>query len=339
MKRNDQVKLGDIYGAMLESVQTVKHEGKYKKTDNAFTKQNKLGKGGPDNTDGYNKALNDCDCDEDEDEEEGYAGPVKGIKEIKAKIEKENDPEKKKRLQAILKEREKEAMGAENEETIKESKKIAKNRLNNFMAKKSTFDKLFESVMSENWMGNNEEDNQDDTDALGLGDAPTDDEFSDDFGGEEDSVTFTLDRVTAQELVNVLQGALGGGEEGDDLDLGDDEGDDFDFGGEGEDEDEEDFSFDEDEERGVHPTDKVGNDGTVGSKDGKGSGQQHKFQQKNNKVSGKPQPKNQGTKVVGTTDKVGNDGDYGHALHGAKQPNMGKQNKVSDLRQAEDYFR
>jgi hypothetical protein len=335
MKRKDQIKLGDIYGTMLEGVETVKHEGKYKKTDNAFTKQNKLKDGGPEKADGYNKALNDEDCDSydenDENEEDDYGVTGKGISELKDKIKKEQDPEKKKRLQAQLKELEKAAMASEGEETLKESRKITKKRLNNFMAKKSTFDKLFESVMSENWMGDNQEENQD-VDALGLGKAPTDDEMDDEMGDEDEgSVTFTLDRATAEKLLDVIGAAME--PEGDDLDFGD-EDDDLDF-----DDEDDDYDFQEDEERGVHPTDKVGNDGTVGAKDSKGGGQQHKFQQKNNKVSGRPQPKNQGTKVVGATDKVGNDGDYGHALHGAKQPNMGKQNKVSDIRQTEDFFR
>jgi hypothetical protein len=331
MKRKDQIKLGDIYGTMLEGVETVKHEGKYKKTDNAFTKQNTLKDGGPEKADGYNKALNDKDCDSyDEDEEDDYGVTGKGISELKDKIKKEQDPEKKKRLQAQLKELEKAAMASEGEETLKESRKITKKRLNNFMAKKSTFDKLFESVMSENWMGDNQEDNQD-VDALGLGKAPTDDEMDDEMDGEDEgSVTFTLDRATAQKLHEVLMTVLGGEEEGDDLDFGDEEGD-YEFGEDEEGDDEDDYDYEEDEERGVHPTD----DGT----DSKGGGKQHKLQQKNNKVSGRPQPKNQGTKVVGTTDKVGNDGDHGHALHGAKQPNMGKQNKVSDIRQAEDFFR
>lgn len=335
MKRNDQVKLGDIYGTMLESVKTVKHEGKYKNTDNAFTKPNKLVGGGPDKADGYNKAMDDNDCDFDEDEEDYEYRGSDVIEKLKAKIAKETDPTKKSRLEATLKEKEKAAMGAEDEETLKESKKIAKTRLNKFMAKKSTFDKLFESVMSESWM-DDQEDNQGENDALGLGEAPTDDEFSDDLGGEEESVTFTLDRATAQALMDVLQASLGGEEEGDDLDLGDEGGDDFDF----EDEDQEDeMDFEEDEEGKVHPTDKVGNDGTVGTKDGKGGGSQHSLQGRNNKVGGKPQAKGQGTKVVGVTDKTGNDGDHGHAIRGGKQPNMGKQNKVSDLRQAEDFFR
>lgn len=354
MRNKDRVTLGDIYGQMLKEVKVVeekadltaneeinKSKKKSKMPENAFTKKNELQKGGPSEKGGFHKALNDSE-DFNTDEDEERMGPA--IKKLKEKLQNPNLSEKdRKNIKAELERLERGAQNEEAEERIfKESKKIARNRLNTFMTKKSTFDKLFESVMGGAF--DNQEDAQD-VDALGLGDAPTDDEFGDDeFGGEDDQVTFTLSRDLAQQLHDVLMGVLGGEE-----DMGD-EGDDLDFEGEddfdAEDEDAEDFeadedemSYDEDEERGVHPTDKVGNDGTVGAKDSKGGGQQHKFQQKNNKVNGKPQPKGGGTKVVGTTDKVGNDGDYGHAIHSGKQPDMGKQNKVSDIRQAEDFFR
>jgi hypothetical protein len=221
------------------------------------------------------------------------------------------------------------------ENIVKETKKIARERLNTFMMKKSTFDKLFESVMDGNF-----EDEAEQVDALGLGDAPTDDEFgADEFEGDEgDEVTFTLDRATAQKLHDVLMGVLGGettyGEEGDDLDL---DVEDEDMDEEGMYDDEEEYDIEDEDEQSFAPTDKVGNDGTIGPKNGKDGS--NPFQGKGNKVKGRPQPKNQGTKVVGATDKYGNDGDYGHALHGAKQPNMGKSNQVSDLRASEDYFR
>ncbi len=348
--KKTQPTLGDIYGQMLRNVKVVnenaqeninKSKKNPKMPKNAFNEPNTLQKGGPKSADGFHTALND---NPEEDNEEKY----NRISELEKKLKtpKLSDKERKS-IQNTLTNLKKNMQREEAEENlVKESKKIARERLNTFMMKKSTFDKLFESVMGGNF--DQQEDAQE-VDALGLGDAPMDDEVGDDeFGDEgEDQVTLTIDRAVAQQLMDLLQAAVGGGEEdfgdeGDDLDF---EGDD-DFGGDDEgldmdeEEDENDGeSYEEDEESGVHPTDKVGNDGTVGSKDGKGGGQQHKLQQKNNKVSGRPQPKNQKTKVVGTTDKVGNDGDHGHALHGAKQPDMGKQNKVSDLRQAEDYFR
>jgi hypothetical protein len=342
--RKKQTTLGDVYGEMLKSVKTVVNENaqeninKSKKipkmSKNAFNDKMNIQKGGPTEADGFHKALNDdyCGCDE-EDNEEQY----NRISDIEEKLKNPNLSDKEKAsLEKTLKNMKKDMQREEAEENIvKESKKIARERLNTFMMKKSTFDKLFESVM-----GSEDAENA----ALGLSDAPTDNEFGDDMGDDDDDmgdeVTFTLDRATAQKLHDVLMGVLGGeedlGDEGDDLDL-DMEGEEMDEeGGMYDNEEEyEEEEYDEDEE--TFPTDKVGNDGTIGAKNSKDGS--HKFQSKNNKVGGRPQPKNQGTKVTGTTDKVGNDGDYGHALHGAKQPNYGKQNKVSDLRPSEDYFR
>lgn len=107
--------------------------------------------------------------------------------------------------------------------------------LNNSSMKKNSFDKLFEAVMDGDY---------DELDELGV---DTNDEFGElgsdleaedeDLGGEE--VTVTLDRATAQALVDVLQGALEGGEIEDVDDLeGDVEGLESDV-----------ENFDEDEER------------------------------------------------------------------------------------------
>ena len=341
--RKKQTTLGDVYGEMLKSVKTVVNENaqeninKSKKipkmSKNAFNDKMGIQKGGPTEADGFHKALNDdyCGCDE-EDNEEQY----NRISKIEEKLKNPNLSDKEKAsLEKILEIMKKDMQREEAEENIvKESKKIARERLNTFMMKKSTFDKLFESVM-----GGEDAENA----ALGLSDAPTDDEFGDEDMGDEDmgddQITVTLDRAVARQLCDILQAAMGG-EEDYDVDM-----DDLDFGdeGEGDEMDEEgDNMYDEEEEydedeQNFYPTDEVGNDGTIGAKNSKDGS--HKLQSKNNKVGGRPQPKNQGTKVTGTTDKVGNDGGYGHALHGAKQPNYGKQNKVSDYRQGEDYFR
>lgn len=356
-KYNSLASIGDIYGKMLNQVQTVE-ESKIKKGGNDLNDGMPVQDGGPSKKGGWHKALEDLymgneedeetdnltktvddaragkkkypkdlhgDFDvelDDEDEDEEW-GPVKGIKELKDKIAKETDPKKKAKLQAQLKERERYAMGAEDEEedeeTLLENEKISKQQVNNTMKKqKSVFDQLYNKIVSENFDAFGE-DAEDDIDALGLGDATPDSDLDDDFGGEDD-VTFTLDRATAQALCDVLQGALGeGGEE----DFGD-EGDDLDFGDEGEDDD---LDFEEDEE--TFPTDKVGNDGT--EKDiVKGGG--HPLQQKNNKVKGKPQPRG-GKASSDVTDKVGNDGTRDGT------PNHGKNNKVSNLKQGEDFFR
>jgi len=125
------------------------------------------------------------------------------------------------------------------------------------MSNKSLFEKLFEEVM------------ENDEAALGIDGGDTGDMGGDDMGGGDfgdeggDEVTITLDRETAQKLIDVLQSSLGGGEDlggddmgGDDLGGGDDMGGE-DFGGsedaeeedeDAEEEEEEDAEEDEDEE-------------------------------------------------------------------------------------------
>lgn len=116
----------------------------------------------------------------------------------------------------------------------KKSKKVCEATINKNMNKqKSSFDKLFEDVMSD------DSDLQD----LGIeGSADTDGDVDLDLSsgdGDGDEVTVTLDRATAQALHDVLMTALGGGEEefvddgADDMD-GDVEGDDQ-FGGDDDD--------------------------------------------------------------------------------------------------------
>jgi len=122
------------------------------------------------------------------------------------------------------------------------------------MSNKSLFEKLFEEVM------------ENDEASLGIegGDSTGDmggeggDDFGDDMG--DDEVTLTLDKATAEKIMDLLSAALGSGEEGDG------EGEDFDemgggeegemggedFGGMGdeaaEEDDEEDSEEDDDDE-------------------------------------------------------------------------------------------
>lgn len=89
---------------------------------------------------------------------------------------------------------------------------------------KTSFDKLFEDVMKDDFGADQSGvgAGMDDAAALGIEDGSE--------GEDEGSVTFTLDKETAQKLVDVLQSALGGAV---DEDLGgEDEGED-EFGGEG----------------------------------------------------------------------------------------------------------
>jgi len=127
--------------------------------------------------------------------------------------------------------------------TINESRKNRSRAINTNSMKKSSFDKLFESVMDGEF---------DELDELGVDDSGNDEfgELGDDLegdleGGEE--VTLTLPRDIAQQLCDICSAALGDDEfeDVDDLEgeaLGDEVVDDDAFG---------DGGFDEDEEGGV----------------------------------------------------------------------------------------
>lgn len=321
MKKRDAVCIGDIYGKMLNPLRYSLKESKNK---NAFGNQPELKGEGP-HTDGYNKVLNDeegvdcCgNCEEDEEKEFKPSKRLETVKKMEAKLKDPKISEKtKKELTKQINLRSSEE--SEEEKNLKESRKNNIQMVNSIMSK-SVFDKLYSKVLKENF-------GQDDSDvdALGLNDSTPDsdlgDDFGDDFGdegdGEGDSVTFTLDRATAQTLIDVLQGALGDdggeedvGEEVDDLDFGDDEGDGDDFGGD----------FEEDEET----------QGTKPAVDKKKA-----FQNKNNKVSGPPSPKS-GKAKSDVTDEIGTKD--GAPPIAALQ---GKNNQVpgSTLKKATDYFK
>jgi hypothetical protein len=348
MRKSDNVRLGDIYGDILKNVKVVK-ESKVKSGGNNLSDKvpAPLQDGGPQEKGGWRKPLEDplchtpeedeehsvCECGDPEnctcheEEETGKKNNseneidmrdntlIKRAEKLRNIMKKPNLSDKTRKSiqrQIYL------LAGTEDEENITESKKVAKGRLNSFMAnKKSTFDKLFESVIKENFgMG----DDTEDLDALGLDDAPTDDELGDDSGFDDgDTVTFTLDRAAAQNLIEVLQGALGGDDDMDMEGVDDEFGDDLDF-----EDDDSGMDFDEDEE-------------TVGAKDGKGGGAQHPLQGRNNQVGGNLKPRG-GSAQHGVTDKVGNDGDHGHAIRGAKKYNDGKSNKVSNIKPGQSLF-
>ena len=102
------------------------------------------------------------------------------------------------------------------------------------MSNKSLFEKLFEEVM------------ENDEAALGIdsGDSAGDMGGAEDFGGEDmgggDEVTLTMDKATAEKLMDLLSAALGGGHE--------EEGEAGEFGGSEEGEGEEHFGGSEDAE-------------------------------------------------------------------------------------------
>jgi len=313
MKKQDTVKIGDMYGKMLNSFRyNLKESNK-----NAFGDQPELKGKGP-KTDGYNDALNDEEEVSEEDEEVSNPSTKrqKLSKTLEDKLKSDKvSPEEKKKIKKQIDNMS--AEEAEEELFVKESRKSVRTMVNNSMSK-SVFDKLYNKVLKENF---GQEDQ--DVDALGLDDSTQDsdlgDEFGDDeFGGEEGEgeVTFTLPKDVAQQLIDVLQGALGGGEE----DFGD-EGDDLDFGDEGGDEFGDDgMDFDEDEET----------QGTKTAPDKKKA-----FMGKSNKVSGPPAPKS-GKAKTDVTDETGTKD--GAPSFTALQ---GKNNQVpgSTLKKATDYFK
>ena len=201
-----------------------------------------------------------------------------------------------------------------------ENKKIAKENINNSMAKnKSIFDRLYEEVM---------DDEQFDAVELGIGD---------DEGGDDvemgDEVTITIDKDLARKLHEVLMDVLDGDDEGGDDeadfepegDLGDEDEQASGFEEMEEDEDEEadeDEMEDEDEESFNYFGEEI---------EAEDLGHPLVNQKKGNpsKPSGKDNVvKSAHTSSVGSkggdgkvTDKVGNDGDEGTPITGMRKGN------------------
>jgi len=201
-----------------------------------------------------------------------------------------------------------------------ENKKIAKENINNDMAKnKSIFDRLYEEVM---------DDEQFDAVELGIGD---------DEGGDEiesgDEVTITLDRDLATKLHEVLMDVIGGG---------DDEGadDEADMDAEGElGEDEEAGSFeemeeddaDEDEESDEDAEDEDEESFNYFGEEIEAEDLGHPLVNQKKGNPEKPSGKNNVVKSTYTsnvgskggdgkvTDKVGNDGDEGTPITGMRK--------------------
>jgi len=207
----------------------------------------------------------------------------------------------------------------EDEESLKESRKIARKSLNNFMRQKSVFDRLYANVMKESFgmpggqSGNpygDEAEEGNDLDALGLDEVTPDDELGGE--GEGDEVSFTLDRATAEKLHEVL-GAVLGGDMGED-DMGEDDMGEDDMGEEGGmemgEEDEEELGH-----AGVNAKYNDGKSNKVGNLKVSSGGASSKY-----------------------TDKVGDDGDHGHAIVNAKKYNDGKSNKVGSLKTGKSAF-
>jgi hypothetical protein len=309
VKKRDTITLGDIYGDILNA------------TRHNLVREGKLGPSKASGAGPGDKELNDKDAASLQDggptEEGGFKTPKLDAKRMSKKEKKSNNYDVSK---FTCDGSEKNGNTDEDEEentTI--SKKIVTESINNFMKKKSVFDKLYESFMDET------QNDADDASALGVGD---DSEGDFDFGGEGDDleeggdeVTVTLPRDVAQQLVDVLQATLGedvledeGGLEGEsegDLEGGE-------LGGEPN------FGEEEEESLGTPVTGNVPSALTG----------------KSNKVGGSEVKPAGGKSTYTYMDEVDGDGKVlGHALHGAKQPNMGKNNKVGNLKVGQSAFK
>lgn len=313
-RTSDWSSIGDLYGSMLNKVETVK-ESTVKKGGNDLNDGVSLTNGGPSEKGGWQKEISDYypDYRSEEDEEDIPEVPKRhknAVQTLKQKIDDPNTSDKEReKLKKVLKDKEKQMQAEEGEETVNENRKIKQPKINRDMSK--SFEQLCSDILNENWGYEDAED----LDALGLDDATPDSSMEDDFGGEdEDTVSFTLDKATAQKLHDVLMDVLGGDEEGEI------ESDELDFEGEEEDMEEkkDEMDYEEDEE-------------SVANKSKGSAPSYEKLQGRDNKVGKKPRPgSNKASSEV--TDKVGNDGTV------TKEPDMGKQNKVGKLKQGQDLF-
>ena len=309
--KNDFTSIGNLYGGMLNSIKhKLVSEGKIGPKVGEIGEA-PLVKGGPQTTAGYMPAKIDKKTMSKKD----LSDNLYKIDDLSYDEDEETKKVPKKTMRKKINHSKSKVVATKDDgELVKESGKIAKERLNNFMRRKSIFDKLYENVMQPGGAPSGPEsgemDDSQELDALGI------DGEGDDMGGEGE-VTFTLDRATAEKLLDVLNSAMDPDSEEDMM--GDDE-----FSDEGSmddmgDEDEEGF-WDEDEEDLGHAI----------------AGAKEVNMGKNNKV-GNLKVQSGGASSAYTS-KVGPDGDHGHALVNAKQPNMGKSNKVSSLKTGKSLF-
>jgi len=296
-KNTDLNSIGSIYGDMLSNVQTI--EEKVNEIGEAPLKD-----GGPLERSGFTKKAVDRRTLSDKEKKDNLYNINKLSEE-----DEEGEKEHCKHAEEGCDCDECAECKANQKKNLGESRKIVKRSLNNFMSKKSVFEKLYENVMGNNFSPSGagapgdegDYDESDDINALMNG-HPVDE--------TEDQVTFTLDRETAQKLIDVMQAALGDEES----DMEDDGMEDDGMGDEND-------MHEEDEQTAVSPSSTTSHAKPMNIKYNNG---------KNNKVGNLKAPKEQVHSKY--TDTVGHVGDYGHALVNAKYAD-GKTNKVqSDTR-------
>lgn len=213
MSKHSFLKLGQIYGNMLNNVSVVEEK----------TLPKKSGPGA--------KELNDKDAASLQDggpSEKGGFKPTPIDANKMSKKDLETNAYSNEHLTA-------EDFPDEDEENFG---KINQEAINNFMSK-SIFEKLYENVMAGHDVAGTDE-----LDALGI--EPSTEENND--MGEEDTVTITLNKELAQKLHDALMGVIGGEEEHDGMEEEHDG-----MGEEHEDMEEEHDGMEEDEETMGHP--------------------------------------------------------------------------------------
>lgn len=300
-KNTDLNSIGNIYGDMLSNVKTI--EEKVNEIGEAPLKD-----GGPLERGGFTKKAVDRRTLSDKEK----IGNLYNINNLSEEDEEGKEDHCKHAEEGCDCDECKECK-ANQKKNLGESRKIVKRSLNNFMSKKSVFEKLYENVMGNNFSppgaaagapgDEGDYDESDDLAALGVDE--TDDEV-------EDQVTFTLDRETAQKFCDIMQAALGDGDM--EEDMGDEDG-------------MEDMDKEEDyEHMGEEDEEVLGGATALNTSYDTG---------KNNKVGSLKT--NKGTVVSKYTDTVGHAGDHGHALVNATYKD-GKSNKVGSLKTGKSMF-
>ena len=209
-KQYDLKDLGEVYGNLGTETAVVSEN-----TESQTVGDKKAEVGDANLEDGGAKEEGGCeepavDAAKVEDNPHGVKGELPITKEEEAAPEEDNeeatDDESKEEDEKSDTEDEK---SEEDEESSEKALEIAQEGLNNFMANKSVFDRLYAKVMVNENFGEVEE--MDNLDALGLDDATPDSELDTDevdADGEEE-VTITLDKATAEKLCDLLKAACG----------------------------------------------------------------------------------------------------------------------------------
>jgi len=217
-KKSDLYSLGEAYGNILDGVNVVEEKVPVGEIGNAdlVTKDT-----GPTEKGGFKEAEVDITKVGDKENKYNIKGLSYGDKNDPG-IEYEGpEPTGKGNAYSgiVGKSEEDEEELEENEENSEETEKIAHESLNNFMAKKSVFDRLYDKVMvNETYEMEEGDDSMEELDALGLDDADPD-------GGDEE-VTITLDKDTAKTLHDMIARQLeDDAEDGEMEEFEDEEGD------------------------------------------------------------------------------------------------------------------